>query len=121
MYYLLKWIKFSLKRNKTLKKYWKSRGIFSVWKNGNRGFLRKCTLHVQRMHFTNICVMDLKLQIQYAKNHIDGVTGGVTERMTSAKQKLSYIWEEINKDEEQVAADETNEVTKPSQVNAVVS
>ena len=41
--------------------------------------------------------------------------------MTSAKQKLSYIWEEINKNEEQVAADETNEVTKPPQVNAVVS
>ena len=50
-----------LKRNKTLKKYWKSRGIFSVRKNGNRGFLRKCTLHVQRMHFTNICVMDIQI------------------------------------------------------------
>ena len=49
------------------------------------------------------------------------MTGGVTERMTSAKEKLSHIWEEINKTEEQVAADETSDTSKPSQVNVVVS
>ena len=39
----------------------------------------------------------------------------------SARQKLSFVWEEINKTEEQVAADETTEVSKSSQVNTIVS
>ena len=42
MHFLVKWIKFSVKKNKTLKKYWKngpkywkSQGILSVRKSGN--------------------------------------------------------------------------------------
>ena len=42
VHYLLKWVKFSVKKNKTLKKYWKngkrywkSQGILSVRKSGN--------------------------------------------------------------------------------------
>ena len=42
MHFLVKWTKFSVKKNKTLKKYWKngqkfwkSRGILSVRKSGN--------------------------------------------------------------------------------------
>ena len=49
MHFLVKWIKFSVKKNKTLKKYWKngkntgksgkSQGILSVQKSGNPAFL----------------------------------------------------------------------------------
>ena len=36
MHFLVKWIKFSVKKkNKTFKKYWKSQGILSVRKSGN--------------------------------------------------------------------------------------
>ncbi len=55
----------------------------------------------------------MSVQIQYAKKNIDGVTSGVGERVTTAKDKLAYIWEEINKTEDQVATDETNEEGKP--------
>ncbi len=44
----------------------------------------------------------MSFQIQYAKNHVDGVTG----RVSAAKDRVAYIWEEINKTEEQVATDE---------------
>ena len=51
MHYLLKWIKFSVKKNKTLKKYWKngkrywkSQGILSVQKSGNPGVIMINTL-----------------------------------------------------------------------------
>ena len=42
VYYLPKWIKFSVKKKQNIKKYWKngkkywkSQGILSVWKSGN--------------------------------------------------------------------------------------
>ncbi len=63
-----------------------------------------------------------RFQIQYAKSHIDGVS----ERMGAAKGKLSSVWEEINKSEEEVAQEQISagidtEDTAPSQVTNVVS
>ena len=64
----------------------------------------------------------MHFQIQYAKSHIDGVT----ERMGAAKDKLSSVWEEINKSEDEVAQEQITagidtEDTTPSQVTNVVS